>query len=187
MNISSNKRDLGIAGLLSLVVVALLIRSQQPSVPDFQDHHHHDHDHHVHPNHRQRLNQNEIADVLQNIDRELAEKPNDPELLSAKVHFAIEYAPDIALQECRRILGDDPTNQFALNHGSLAAMQSGKMQLALTLATECLRVSDTAETRTNVGHVYQRMGKPEQARTFFLKALELDPDYRNALIGLGRE
>ena len=112
--------------------------------------------------------------------------PGDTALLSELMHVALDVDPATALRLSEDLLARDPDSLFALNHGALALLHLGKPQAALTYATRCLNLADTAENRTIIGHIHRRMGQETQAEVFFRRALDLDPDYQPALIGLGR-
>ncbi len=159
----------------------------EPFVCPFHPHHEGEHAHHapVEPTWKS-LDAHQGLALLADLKARHEADPKDMTLLSEWMHVALDFDPATALRISEDLLAKDPDNLFALHHGALALMHLQKPQAALAYATRCLSLDDTAENRTIVGHIHRLMGQETHAMAFFGKALELDPAYRPALIGLGR-
>jgi tetratricopeptide (TPR) repeat protein len=98
---------------------------------------------------------------------------------------------DLAILEYRKVLELDPARpgiHFRLGRVLLARAGDG------TAAEEALRQfekeletdASSASAAYEIGEIYRKSGRLEQARTFFARAAEQQPDFEEARIGLAR-
>jgi tetratricopeptide (TPR) repeat protein len=104
--------------------------------------------------------------------------------VSKKIHIGLQYAPDEAIKECRKILDKDAENYYALNHCAVAYMVKGKLDTALHYAALALKIDDTAYVRNLLGQIYLRKGDKKKALIQFRRALKLDPKNTDAQLAV---
>jgi Flp pilus assembly protein TadD len=116
------------------------------------------------------------------LKKALAEKPDDPQLLSALGYIAQRKG---AIQQARdfyqRALHIDPTlNDAATNLGVIEARE-GHLQQAVHLWRDAfLRAPGRSAIGMNLAHVYCNAGQFEEARKYTARVLEFNPDLPEA-------
>ena len=123
---------------------------------------------------------------LSEIDRQLDQNPNDPNLISRKVHLGLAANPQAASDACRSVLRRDSDNRSAMGHLVVAYSRAGRQSNALKTAGDMLRLYPDAESHCIAAGVLAGMGKTQEARTHFETALKLDPSFESAKKGLAR-
>jgi tetratricopeptide (TPR) repeat protein len=104
-------------------------------------------------------------------------KPDDATLLNNFAYSLSERAVrlDQALQMAQRAIQVEPNNGAFLDTIGWIHYQRKEYQIALEYILKSVAVRDTsAEVMEHLGDVYDKLNQPEQARTYWQKALELD-------------
>ena len=176
-----------IAILAIVVGVVYSMRPKERPLPDMATldlhNHHHEHGHgHAH-GHSHGLDEGAVQAKIDEFDRKIALDPTNPALMSAKIHFALEQAPDAALEECHRILKKKPDDPYALEHAGTAYMLKGQFKKALYYAT-LLQQKGFAELGHGLsGQIHYRNGAYAEAIKEFDKVLAIAPNDTDALNG----
>jgi tetratricopeptide (TPR) repeat protein len=118
---------------------------------------------------------------LEELGTSLRSDPDNPRLLSARIHLALEQDPAVAVEECRRILARSPRNYFALHHAAMAYLQMTNLERALHFAARTLEVRDTTEGRFVAGHVLYARSDYAGALEHYRTILAREPGHDAAL------
>ncbi|MBI4862633.1 MAG: protein kinase [Candidatus Riflebacteria bacterium] len=90
-----------------------------------------------------------------------------------------------ALKAISRAAVLDPTNTTILNTYSVILRRAGHRQRSVEVALRAVELrQDDANLWDTLGHAYLSVGRKPDAKKAFVKALELDPEYRTAKEGL---
>src|SRR5579862_8933421 len=85
--------------------------------------------------------------------------------------------PDEAEQMYRAVLALDPTNFAALNRRAIMCSQRGEHAEALRLIQAAMRSNPASgETASDMGAILERMGRLDEAKTSYERALVLRPN-----------
>jgi protein O-GlcNAc transferase len=106
-------------------------------------------------------------------------------LASAARHYqAGQYKQ--ASQACQQILAVDPNNMGALHLAGLLALQAGLNEAAVDILSSAIRLNDRIpDLHSCLAEALQRLGRFDEAITYYRRALALDPDYVEALYNHG--
>lgn len=115
------------------------------------------------------------ADQLRAIEDRLRVDPKNLALLSQKIHLGLEYAPQVAVEECRRILQQTPENYFALHHAAMAYLAITNLDRAMYYAAKALQVRDTPEAHFVAGHIFYAKGDFTGALNHYRTVLKMNP------------
>lgn len=107
------------------------------------------------------------------------------DLDAARYHFQTGNFQEAAAV-CRDILGKDPNNAEAIQLLGLTALQTSQYDLAMDLLEKSVNLRpEVPNYHNNLGLVFQRIGRLENARKCFFKAIQLNPDFPEACYNLG--
>ncbi len=92
----------------------------------------------------------------------------------------------MAFEKAKECEGDDE-NADTLNELAICQMETGDFEGAVNSLNDALSMDvDNVKVVSNLGEVYLRMGKKDEARKYFKTALELDPNDKIARFELDR-
>lgn len=92
-----------------------------------------------------------------------------------------------AIASFERALTLDPTSSYAHNNLGYSALQVGRTELAVQHLEAILDLSPQAPyMMNNLGIAYEKVGRGADAYAAYLRALELQPDYVNAVVNKDR-
>ncbi len=92
----------------------------------------------------------------------------------------------MAFEKAKECEGDDE-NADTLNELAICQMETGDFEGAVNSLNDALAMDvDNVKVVSNLGEVYLRMGKKDEARKYFKTALELDPNDKIARFELDR-
>lgn len=124
---------------------------------------------------------------LAELQRELAERPNDPVVRAKVIHQAIgENHPKLAIEQCLAILEKEPDNEYATSHMATALAEQGDLNKAMHYAAKNLTKYPSAFNHVVIAHVFYRQGRMDRAGEMFQKALDLEPGNAEAHEGVRR-
>lgn len=98
------------------------------------------------------------SERLRELEVRLQRDPDNAQLVSEKIHLAIEHAPQAAVDECLRILARSPQNFFALHHAAMAYLEMTNIDRAMHYAGKALQARDAPEVRFVAGHALYAAG-----------------------------
>lgn len=133
-----------------------------------------------HPYHGRQISPEQVTGLLSDYNRRIAADPENGELISQKIHFALEYDLNSAVEECEKILRDNPDNDYVIFHLAVAYMLRGDHARAIHYAERCLKKKDTVDNRSLVAQIYYRHGNFEEAKKRYQEILLIDPEYKQA-------
>ncbi len=94
--------------------------------------------------------------------------------------------PHQAFEICRPILIANPNNSVALNLAGVAAFQAGLTEEAIDLLkTALFYAPDYPEAHTNLGNIFAKLNRFEDAEMSYESAMESDPNYSEAFFNFG--
>jgi Tfp pilus assembly protein PilF len=95
-----------------------------------------------------------------------------------------EGRPADAVAEYERAVAEDPRHAKAHNNLALALVELGRLKEAASHFQTSLDLEPRAEIYSDLGFTKARLGKPEEARAAYDKALEMDPSCASAHFNL---
>ena len=113
----------------------------------------------------------------------------DPDHGEAHYGLALLFHKEMRLEQaadhCRRALHAKPDHYGAHQSLGLILLDSGKLDESVEPLLEALRLKPKNPFAGYIcGHVFHRQNKPEEAATYYRRAVESDPEYVPALLGL---
>jgi Tfp pilus assembly protein PilF len=106
----------------------------------------------------------------------LAKDPDNATALNNLGYFLVEHNERLpeALEMIKRAIKAEPTNSSFLDSLGWAYFKLGQLEEAeLNLADAARRDNTSATIQEHLGDIYQKQGKPEQARAAWQKSLKL--------------
>ncbi len=117
--------------------------------------------------------------------RGLELSPNDPELHNALGWTLFQQGrSEEAVAEYQRALATDPKLVKSHNNMALALVDLGRLEEAASHTRRRSQLEPKAEIYSDLGFTKARMGRTEEARADYQKALELDPNCASAHLNL---
>ena len=128
-------------------------------------------------------------EALASLTRSLALEPDSPaaaarHVLAGQAAHALNQV-QTAVDHFNRVRILDPHNTYAMDHLAMLRFGQKRYQEALVLYLKMLEVQpDDAQIHANAGATLYYLGRPEEARRRFERALALKPDLASARAGL---
>jgi Flp pilus assembly protein TadD len=111
--------------------------------------------------------------------------PDDAEIRNALGWTLFQDGrPEEAIAEYERVVAVDPGHAKAHNNLALALVELGRLPEAASHFETSLAIEPRAEIFSDFGFTMARLGRPEEARAAYAKALELDPSSASAHFNL---
>ncbi|MEC9343771.1 MAG: sulfotransferase, partial [Pseudomonadota bacterium] len=128
-------------------------------------------------------NSEAALDLLQ---RALSKRKKNPEILRRLVSVSKEVRLfKLARKYARKLCEVEPRNaENFRTYGRILEISGAPLQAATALEKANLLDPGDADTLSAIGRCHSNLGDPEQARHYYAKALELDPEHTMALYGL---
>ncbi len=92
---------------------------------------------------------------------------------------------DLAEKLYREIVSQNPNESDAIHLLGVLAIQAEQFPMAIALIEQAIAMNPKAEYYGNLGVAFEKMDRLEESQRAYEKALEIKPDYVEALLNLG--